>query len=111
MFTRDLEFIFDRLEATTGPFGRRGREMILTCIETPTIETWDDVHTFVLIRRPFINFLDAVSQVDPDFEIPERTLQIDGCWLRNWDRPPSKRVLMEALRYAAFGPRLLPPTP
>jgi hypothetical protein len=109
MFGRELDLIFDRLEATTGPFARRGRELLRVVLETPTIETWDDVHSFVLIRRPTIRFLDAVQAVDPDFPVPPRTLQVDGVWLRNWYRPPTRHILLEALRYAAYGRRSLPP--
>lgn len=102
---RELDYIFDLLEATTGPLGQRGRELIRVCLETPTIETWDDVHALVLRRRPFLNYMAAVRTIDPDYYIPERSEQCDGAWLRNWDYAPRRDVLVDALRLAAYGPQ------
>lgn len=99
---RELEIIFSLLEATTGPFGERGREMILTCLEAPTIETWDDIHAFVLARDPCINFESAVQAVDPEFEQPIRVRGKDGRLRWQWRRAPSRETLIDALKYAAF---------
>ncbi|HZW03039.1 MAG TPA: hypothetical protein VFF68_03860 [Anaerolineaceae bacterium] len=99
---RELDVLFCLLEATTGPFGERGREMILTCLQSPTIETWDDVHAFVLVRDPCINFEAAVQAVDPRFEQPKKVRGQDGRLRWQWRKAPSREMLVEALKYAAY---------
>lgn len=102
MNVRELDVVYSLLEATTGPFAERGREMITACIESPTIETWDDVHAFVLSREPFINFSSAVQAVDPSFEFPCKTRGSDGRLRWQWRCAPSRDTLLEALKFAAF---------
>ena len=99
---RELACLFNLLEAPTGPFGERGRQMVLTCLETPTVETWEDVQAFVLVREPLINFADAVYAVDPTFQTPVPVRGPDGRRDYIWQRPPSRETMIEALKYAAF---------
>lgn len=97
-----IELLLDMLHITTGRMGADTREKIWRCLDDPAIETWDDIHLFVLTAEPFVNFLAAVQAVDPSFPVPEKQPDGRGWYYRPWTRVPTREVLVDALKYAAF---------
>jgi hypothetical protein len=98
----ELEILFNLLEATSGPAGTRGRRQLLDYLQNPTVERWDAIQAYVLMRDPTVTLAAAVRVVDPSFGSPHRVRGTDGRLRWQWSAAPQRATVLDALKYAAF---------
>jgi len=64
-------------------------------INFPSQKSWENTHTIILNKKRFTTLWQAVCKVDPTFQITRRS----G---KDWDRIPSKKILIKAINTAVF---------
>jgi hypothetical protein len=76
------------------------RKRLEHVVKNPTIKTWDDAHTIIIGSDGWMTLWQAVIAVDPTFPRSGRVTELGGKVVKEWERIPSQKLLIQALKYA-----------